>query len=203
MQEIIVHFSDYAPYLAYIGIFTMLILCGMGLPVPEESILIAGGYLAGSGVLNNYISIALCFLGVLGGDYVLFMVGRRWGVGALGNRYLRWVFTPRRLVRVRKHFRRHGDKTVFAARFFSGLRVATFLTAGMMKMKSGTFLVIDALAALISVPLFYLLGFFLHDHIESLFRAVKDFNHLLLLLVLLILLGYLMVYRRWTGGKKR
>lgn len=196
LEDIIIGSMNYAPYLAYSGIFTVLILCGLGLPLPEESVIIAGGYLASSGFLNDYISMTICMFGVLIGDYIIFSIGKRWGSGVISSRYLQRAFTPRRLVRVRKFFRKHGNSTIFIARFISGFRIAAFITAGMMKIKDRTFMTIDLLAALISVPLFFISGYLLHNHLESLLQTVKDINRLLLFMVLVVIVIYLLYRRR-------
>jgi membrane protein DedA with SNARE-associated domain len=178
------------------GIFVLLVLCGLGLPVPEEFLLIGGGYLASSGFLDNYIALGICFIGVMTGDFIIFTLGKRWGSGVITSRYLQRVFTLRRLVRVRKYFRAHGDKTIFVARFISGFRLAAFITAGMTGMKSRIFVLIDFLAALISVPLFFTLGFFLHDHLESLLGTVGNIQRILPVVVVISLLAYLLYRRR-------
>ncbi len=200
MEDIIIRSAGYTPYLAYTGIFTLLVLCGLGLPLPEEFLLIGGGYLTSSGLLRSDYSIAVCFFGVIAGDFVIFSLGRRWGSGIITSRYLQRVFTPRRLVRVRKYFREHGDKTIFTARFVSGFRAAAFLTAGMSGMRARVFVLIDILAALISVPLFFALGFFLHDHLESLLVVVGKIQRLLPVVVAALIVAYLL-YRRRKRGK--
>jgi len=191
-----VNSTGYAPYLAYAGIFVILVMCGLGLPVPEETVLIGSGYLASSGFLDYYVVLAICFLGVLIGDYIIFTIGRRWGSGVITHRYLQRAFTPRRMVRVRKYFRTHRDRTIFVARFLSGFRIAAFLTAGMMKMKASTFLSIDVLAAVISVPLFFMLGFFLHEHLQVLLNAVGNANRILALLGVILVGTYLFLRHR-------
>jgi membrane protein DedA with SNARE-associated domain len=201
VEEIIVNSTGYAPYLAYIGIFLILVLCGLGLPVPEETVLIGGGYLASSGFLDHYAVLAIGFLGVLVGDFIVFTIGWRWGSGVITHQYLQRVFTPRRMVKVRKYFRTHRDRTIFMARFLSGFRIAAFLTAGMMKMRARTFLSIDTLAAMISVPLFFMLGYFLHDHLQTLLNAIGNANRILTLLAL-ILVGTYFYFRRRKRAKE-
>ncbi len=188
--------TGYAPYLAYVGIFLILVMCGLGLPVPEEAVLIGGGYLASDGFLDHYAVLAIGFLGVLVGDFIVFTIGKRWGSGVITHQYLQRVFTPRRMVRVRKYFRTHRDRTIFTARFLSGFRIAAFLTAGMMKMKARTFLSIDVLAAVISVPLFFMLGYFLHDHLQTLLSAIGNVNRILGLLAVILIGTYFYLRRR-------
>jgi membrane protein DedA with SNARE-associated domain len=196
LEEFILITSDSAPILAYLGIFTVLLLCGLGLPVPEETVLIAGGYLASSGTIGGYPALGVCFAGVIAGDFLLFTVGRRWGSAGLTSRFLQRALSPRRRVRIRRYFRRHGDKTIFTARFISGFRVAAFLTAGMARMRSRTFLAWDILAALISVPLFFVIGYFLHDQRDLIIGTLRGLQRGLLLLAVAALVGVLLYRRR-------
>lgn len=45
MDLLISIFSDYG----YLAVFVMLLLCGFGLPIPEDITLVAGGIIAGLG----------------------------------------------------------------------------------------------------------------------------------------------------------
>jgi len=195
LEEFILTTSGFAPIPIYLGMFAVLLLCGVGLPVPEETVLIAGGYLASSGAVRGYPAIGVCFVGVIAGDFLLFTMGRRWGSGGLASRFLRRALSPRRRARIRRYFRRHGDKTIFTARFISGFRVAAFLTAGMAKMRSRTFLSWDILAALISVPLFFLIGYSLHDQRDVILGAFHGVQRGFLLLAVAVLVAALLY--RW------
>ena len=94
------------------------------------------------------------------GDMALYSIGRKWGQGIITHRQLRKIFSEQRLEKVRGFFKKHGNKTVFIARFFTGFRVATFLAAGTLEMKPLSFLFFDSLAALIIVPLIVSLGYY-------------------------------------------
>src|SRR5438874_10686005 len=61
IQQFIEHFT-------YAGLFLTLFAAGLGLPIPEEVAIIAGGVLAHEHVVHWWIALPVCILGVLGGD---------------------------------------------------------------------------------------------------------------------------------------
>ena len=42
--------SSYIEHFTYLGLFVILMLCGLGLPMPEDVALLVGGFLAHEGV---------------------------------------------------------------------------------------------------------------------------------------------------------
>ena len=63
----------------YLYAFGILILCGFGLPVPEDITLVAGGLVSGLGATNPHIMLAVCFTGVLLGDSIIYIAGKLFG----------------------------------------------------------------------------------------------------------------------------
>ena len=57
----------------------MLILCGMGLPMPEDIALLAGGFLVHRGITQYPMTLVVSLVGVVAGDNSLFFLGRRFG----------------------------------------------------------------------------------------------------------------------------
>src|SRR5437879_13715627 len=78
IQQFIEHFT-------YAGLFLTLFAAGLGLPIPEEVAIIAGGVLAHEHVVHWWIALPVCILGVLGGDVALYAIGHHWG-----ERVLEW-----------------------------------------------------------------------------------------------------------------
>ena len=64
VQGFIEHFT-------YVGLFLTLFAAGVGLPIPEEVPIIAGGVLAREEIVRWWIALPVCILGVLRGDTVL------------------------------------------------------------------------------------------------------------------------------------
>ncbi len=160
---------------AYLTVFGVLVVCGLGVPLPEDISLILGGYLAHTGAANLPIMMTVGFLGILVGDSLIFAAGRRVGtnVSSRGG-FLARVVTPEKRAKVEHLFHKHGQKIVMIARFMPGVRAVTYFTAGSTKMKYLTFIFWDGVAALASAPLFVFLGFYFGGELERLIQALKN-----------------------------
>ena len=180
MSDLAIFFLDYSEAFIYAGLFLILFLCGLGLPIPEEITLLAGGFLVNLGFIRLYPTLAVVFVGILTGDLTIYSIGRKWGHGILTHRHLYEVFSEKRLERVRQFFRDHGSKTILIARFIAGFRVAAFLAAGTMGMKSVQFMVLDSLGALIMIPLLIALGYYFGLKMEWLGQVIHRLDFILL-----------------------
>lgn len=143
---------------AYALIFGVLVACGLGLPLPEDVSLVMGGYLAASGAVHFAAMLLVAFSGILVGDFLIFSAGRKFGDGLASSRWLARLITEDKRCKVEGYFARHGEGLVLAARFFPGLRAVTYFVAGASPMAVWRFVVFDALAACISVPIWMVLG---------------------------------------------
>ncbi len=182
----------------YLGIFLILFLAGLGVPIPEEVPILASGVLAHEGVVRWWLTLPVCVVGVLAGDVALYWVGRHWGERVLAWRIVRLVLSRKREEALKAAYRRHGVKIVFTARHVMGLRAAAFLTAGIAHVPFGRFLAVDAAGALLGVPVAFGLAFFFTDQLEQIVRDVHRVERWVALLALALAAGYFAVrtYRR-------
>ena len=162
----------------------MLFGAGLGIPVPEELPILAGGALASEKVIRWWVALPVCLVGVLSGDIVLYWVGRHWGERILEWRMVRHVLSRDREEKLKTAYRRHGVKIVFAARHVVGFRAAAFMTAGIAHVPFLKFLAVDICAALVSVPLGFGIAFFFTDQLAAVLAGVHRVERWLLLLVM-------------------
>lgn len=185
-------FTDYG----YAAVFTVLVLCGFGIPIPEDVTLIAGGVISGLGQTNVHIMVVVGMAGVLLGDGLMFMAGRIWGERILRVRFISRIMTPRRYNQVQLKFQRYGNRVLFVARFLPGLRTPIFLTAGISrKVTPWQFLMMDGLAALISVPVWVYLGSYSAENREWLMKQVHHFQYVLFAVIALAVAYF--AFRIW------
>jgi membrane protein DedA with SNARE-associated domain len=181
----------------YLAPFLVLLLCGVGLPLPEEVTLIASGLLVHQGQVDFYAVTAVCSAAILIGDSVPFFLGRRYGMNALKVRWVRRIIHPERFARLERRFERHGNWAVFACRFFAGVRIPGYFLAGTMRMSFGRFLLLDTLGVLVSVPLSIWMGMIFAEQVD---RLQESFRSLHLVLAFAILcLGLVLLIR----GRRR
>lgn len=184
-------FTDYG----YIAVFGILILCGFGLPVPEDITLVSGGVISGLDLANPHTMCVVGLAGVLIGDSTMFLAGRIFGYRIQRIRTFRKILSPRRFSHIQRQFKKYGLSLLFVARFLPGLRSPIFLVAGMSRRISYlTFILMDGIAALISVPVWVYLGYFFADNLDLLMEYVKDVQSMIYLLLGLILLVVVIIY---------
>lgn len=184
----------------YVGLYVVLLACGLGLPIPEDLPLILSGYAIHKGLAHSErLMILVGMLGVLSGDSVLFGLGRKFGESIVEHRFLRRLVTPARVQWAETQFEKRGTVLLFAARFMPGARAVLFLTAGIFKVKYWKFVLIDGAAAGISVPLWIMLGSRFGPEVEK--RFGKQAKLVILGVLLLVLLGW-GIYE-WIQHNKR
>jgi len=192
LQELLQRFT-------YLGILITLLLGSLGVPIPEEMPIVAAGILSHEGLARWWLALPICVLGVLSGDTVLYWAGRRWGERVLGWRVVRRVLTPPRAEWLETAYREHAMKTVAMARHVTGLRAAAFLTAGIARVPFWKFILADAAAAAVSVPLAFGLAYFFTHQIGAILADVHRVERWLALAGLVAVAGALVVYAaRWN-----
>jgi len=214
LERLVEHLQNQSLGLGYVFIFGVLILCGFGLPVPEDVILVTGGVLAwiaspleqptAMGMLRDVGVQAMVLVGlagILGGDTIIYWAGRRFGRRIAEVWPFRRLITPGKLERVERLLRQRGNVVVMIARFLPGLRAPTYFTVGHSRLPFWEFLLFDGMAALVSAPLWVLLGFWFGDDIEHAAREASDFGHLILAVVLGIVLVLVFRARRRHKGR--
>jgi membrane protein DedA with SNARE-associated domain len=169
LDSLILFFTNYG----YFAVFGILLLCGFGLPVPEDITLVAGGVICGLACPENngiwealvscpevHIMLAVAMAGVLIGDLTMFTLGRVLGMRITEHRWFRRILSEKRFAMVQGKVAAHGKWIVFAARFMPGLRSPIFVVTGITRTVGYLrFILIDGSAALISVPIWVYLGF--------------------------------------------
>jgi membrane protein DedA with SNARE-associated domain len=169
-------------HFTYAAVFGLLVAGGMGVPVPEELVQLTAGYLARRGVVAFLPAAAAAWLGLVLGDALLFGLARSRGPGLLASPRLARLLPPSRRAAIERHFARHAFLTVVAGRHLSVLRLPIFALAGASGVPTRTFVLADALSALVSVPLVLGLGWLFAGSIEDLRRDLRWLEHALALL---------------------
>jgi len=198
--------------IGYVFVFVVLLMCGFGLPMPEDVVLVTGGVLAWlssdleqasvAGMVRDPGLVAMVFVGlagILAGDSVIFLAGRRFGHRVADFRPLRRIITPEKLELVEKKVRTRGNVVVMFARFLPGLRAPTYFTVGHARMPYWKFLLFDGTAALVSAPLWVCVGFWFGSDLEEAARVGRQFSHYILLGVAVVLAALVF---RWVQARR-
>jgi membrane protein DedA with SNARE-associated domain len=181
----------------YAAIIGVLLLCGMGLPLPEEVPILTSAVLSQSGHLRPWWALGACMFGVMAGDSLMYYLGRRWGGHLLEHRLSRKLLTAERQQQITVYFARYGARIIFAGRFLPGIRAPLFLSAGTLRVPFWVFFLMDGAAALLSIPLSFWLAYFFTDKLQEFLNLRDKVHYWGIGLVVLGLLAWLILHRWW------
>ena len=154
-------------HLGYVGIALILILGGLGLPIPEEAPIILAAVLSRNAKMIAPLAFATCLVGVLVGDFVVYFLGYFYGEKVLSLPVTRRLLTRAREAQIKGYFHRHGFKILVLGRFAVGFRTAAYLTAGILKLPPLKLFLTDLVAAMLSTSLMFGLGYVFANQIQS------------------------------------
>ncbi len=205
IDKLVAWLSGYQDY-SYAIVFGILIGCGFGLPIPEDVVLVSGGIMSGLGDEEHHLMhlmymLLISFAGVLMGDGTMYTLGRIFGYRIQKFRPMRAMLPPSRFAKIQKLFNRYGIWVLFIARFLPVLRSPTFLCAGMSRRVSFfKFFLMDGFAALISVPIWVLIGHYGAQNRDNLVKWLSEGKNGILIFTL-VAVGTLVIFI-WRRSKK-
>ena len=164
----------------YFVLFGLLFACGLGLPLPEDVPLLLGGYFASQGKMHLAWVGLLAWLGIIGGDCVLYAIARKYGLNITRVPLIGHHVTRERILWAEKKFERYGVWVVAVCRLFAGVRGAMVVAAGTIRFNFIKFVIADGIAALISGGLFVALGYFLgrkFGSVTEIRQRIKPYEH--------------------------
>jgi membrane protein DedA with SNARE-associated domain len=186
-------------------IFVLLFACGLGLPLPEDIPLLIGGYFVGQGKMHLAVVGVLAWVGIIGGDCVLYWLSRRYGMNVTRLPLIRHHVTEKRILWAEQKFERHGIWVVAVCRMFAGIRGAMVVAAGAIRFNFLKFLIADGLAALVSGGLFVYLGYLAGKHLGSvadLRKRIKHYEHYVLI-GFIVIVAVLVAYFVWRHRRNK
>lgn len=188
-----------------------MLLLAVATLVSEDLTCIASGLLVAQGRLGFLAAVLACGLGIFIGDVALFLAGRYLGRPWLRRAPLKWWLDESRLARASAWFDRRGIAVIFLSRFWPGMRLPTYVAAGLLRTSLPRFALLFALAVAIWTPLLVGAAAWLGERWIGVFRPAQGSLGWVLLTAaaaawLLSTLRRLATpggRRRWTGAWRR
>ncbi len=192
--------------LGYPGIFFLMLLEGLLLPIPSEVVMAFGGYLAYSGTLPSEIGIPAFILLLLAGSvgnmvgaYLAYMLGDYGGIPLI-LRYGKYVMLDKGSIdRTQLWFEKYGTPSVFLTRLVPIFRTFISIPAGIAKMNRVHFLALTFLGAMIWDSILIYLGYILGPHWEQIISTFNQFTDLAVAALAIIVVAW--VYTKMKSRK--
>jgi membrane protein DedA with SNARE-associated domain len=184
-------------------IFALLFACGLGLPLPEDVPLIIGGFFVAQHKMHPVPVCILAWCGIIGGDCVLYHLGKRYGLNVTRLPFVGKHLTKERILKAERLFDRYGIWVVAIGRLVAFVRGAMVVAAGAIRFNFIKFVIADGLAALVSGGLFIWLGYFLGrklGSVEEIHRKIKPVEHWVIAGILLAVAIF--VFFKWRQARR-
>ncbi len=147
----------------YWGLFFLLMLGIIGVPFPDEWILIFAGYLIHKGDFQVFPALGSAFMGSLCGITLSYTIGRKGGLPVLKKFGPRFHIQEEEIDRVQGWYSTYGKWTLLFGYFIPGLRHLTAFLAGACRLEILTFGGFAYFGAFIWSATFLSVGYFLGE----------------------------------------
>lgn len=186
----------------YLGLFTLLILGGVGLPFPEDTTLMLTGFLISHHVVRMLPALIVVYAGALTADMLIFLVGRKYGRRIVDLPRFKKILTVEHLLAIEERFAKQGTLLILAGRHLIGLRAQLFLVAGVMKMPVWKFVLADAISLSLTVAVMTGAGYVGGNSLQILKNDITRVEHLLIFLAVIVL-GIILLLEYFRSRKGR
>jgi membrane protein DedA with SNARE-associated domain len=140
--------------------FLLLLTFGYWLPVPEELALVAVGLTLRAAGLPFHAALAISISALVISDSSLYFISRFLGKRLIKIRIIERVLRSERVLAAERAFARSGPRFIFVARFIVGLRSASIIASGFLRLPYLSFLAPTAAAMGIGVGAWLAIGYF-------------------------------------------
>ncbi|MEA2361088.1 MAG: hypothetical protein QOD71_233 [Thermoleophilaceae bacterium] len=167
----------------------------VGLIAPGETVVMAGGVIAGQGEIDLIPLIGLVWICAILGDTTSFYIGRRLGRKFLERHGPKVKITHERLEQVEGYFERHGGKTILIGRFIGLVRALAPFVAGASGLPYRRFLPYSVVGTGLWSTVFCVLGYIFWRSFDQVAhiagQAIFGFG-----LTVAVVAGIVVAYRR-------
>ncbi|MBX8631573.1 MAG: DedA family protein [Thermoplasmata archaeon] len=191
--------------LGYLGIFYLMTLDSMMVPVAGEAVMILAGVLAYRGSFSLAAVILVATIASVTGSTF------SWLIGKYGGRRVVEKYGPYLLIRrgdidrADAFFRRHGDSAVFAGRVIPLVRTYISLPAGIALMDFRRFIIFTIAGSLLFISVLTVAGYELGRNMAAVHSILSYLNDLAAAVIALIVLSSILyfIFRRRRSARYR
>ena len=184
-----------------LALFVALVLGIVGLPIPDETLMVFCGYLIRKGTLQAVPTWFTAFAGSICGITLSYVIGRTLGMSVV-TRYGKYIhLTPERLEKVMKWFDRIGHWALFIGYYIAGVRHFSAIIAGTSGLSWPKFAVYSYTGGALWVTTFLSIGWFVGEKWEVMAEQVHH-NLITVSIVVLSIAAVYLLYRWWSGRRQ-
>jgi membrane protein DedA with SNARE-associated domain len=184
------------------ALFFLLAIGIVGLPIPDETLMVFAGVLIAKGSLSAMPTFSAAFLGSVCGISLSYLLGRTAGQYLITNYGYYIGINKSKIIYVHNWFERIGKWTLFFGYFIPGVRHITGYVAGTTELQLKRFMLFAYSGAFIWVLTFLSLGFFFGDRWQDFLKFFQTMDRDIFYGLIVFSLTLLIFYLLWKNKKK-
>jgi membrane protein DedA with SNARE-associated domain len=189
---------DVVDSIGVLGVFILMTLESMCVPIPSEPTMMAAGFAVSRGDMDFWAVVIAGVAANVVGSWIAWAAGYFGRIELLDRNKLVHI-NPKHLAWADRWFERHGDATVFWSRMLPIVRTFISLPAGVARMPFWRFTVLTTLGCIPWMFGLTLLGREVGDNWRELQEKMHYFDYLI---AALIVIGAVYLLIRWRKGKR-
>lgn len=192
--------ADLPPTLIYLVIGVGAALENIFPPVPADTFVLLGAFLATSGRASPWLVFLVTWLANVSTALVVYAMARRYGRSFFATPVGRWLLQPRQLEQINRFYMHWGVPAIFFSRFLPAFRAVVPVFAGVIHLPLRRVFFPLAAASALWYGTLVIIGAIAGRNWQALLNAVGRVNSMLAL-VALALLGALLAW--WWRTRRR
>ncbi|MFT4498398.1 DedA family protein [Bacillus cereus] len=189
LHELLSYIEQYG----YWALFFCLWLGIIGMPIPDEMIVMSGGFVSSLGILNVIPAFLLTYLGVVSGLSLGYILGEIFGTKVLDK--LMKKKKAKYVVKSQEMVEKYGHYALVTSYFIPVVRHVVPYLVGMNNMSFKTYALYSYTTGFLWTLVYFVLGSLFGQHIESIVAVAIEYG-LYFGVIVFIVTGILYLYRQ-------
>lgn len=189
LHELLSYIEQYG----YWALFFCLWLGIIGMPIPDEMIVMSGGFVSSLGILSVIPAFLLTYLGVVSGLSLGYILGKIFGTKVLDKLMKRK--RQKYLLKSQQMVEKYGHYALVTSYFIPVVRHIVPYLVGMNNMPFKTYALYSYTTGFVWTLVYFVLGALFGQHIESIVAIAIEYG-LYFGVIVFIVTGILYLYRQ-------
>ncbi|MDR8391627.1 alpha/beta fold hydrolase [Aliifodinibius sp. S!AR15-10] len=185
-------------------LYIMMLIIVFSTFVSEDLTCIGAGLLAARGIIGFFPATLACFIGIIIGDFAIFLMGRWIGKPAVRRAPIKWFVSEQDLEQSSDWFKVRGPMIIIGSRFVPGSRFPTYFSAGMIGMPMYIFASYFLLAGIVWTPLLVGLAMLVGTELLRYFQVYQAYALWVIpfiILLLFLFVKFILPAVTWRGRR--
>jgi len=193
LHELLSYIEQYG----YWALFFCLWLGIIGMPIPDEMIVMSGGFVSSVGILSVVPSFVLTYLGVVSGLSLGYILGKIFGIKVLGK--LMKKKKAKYLLKSQEIVEKYGHYALVISYFIPVVRHIVPYLVGMNNMSFKTYAIYSYVIGFVWTLVYFVLGSLFGKHIEMIVTLVTEYGIYFGVIVIIVSsISYVYIHKKNT-----